>query len=314
MAASVTERAEPQDSAAPVRVRRRVAAERRRPARVPRSAQQRRPFELDGSTVVALGLLAMFALIALFAAYLLVGSRMAASRHQDVLYGQLKEDLALATVPVGGVIATGTPVGIVEVPKLGLEQVFVIGSASEQTLDAPGLRHDSVLPGQAGISVIVGRRATGGAPFAHLDQMRVGDAIKVTTGQGVFTYVVDLVRTSDAPDAQIEQADSRLTLVTSDPAYAPSRTLQVSAVIDGVALPASTGAATVADDAPGAGSHDRGVALLLWAQLLLVLVVVVTWASVRLPTRAIWIGAVPVLLAVLWNVYANLAALLPNTL
>jgi hypothetical protein len=39
-----------------------------------------------------------------------------------------------------------------------------------------------------------------------------------------------------------------------------------------------------------------------------------TWAALKYNARAVWIGAVPVLLAILWNVFENLAVLLPNTL
>ncbi|MGZ4466047.1 MAG: sortase domain-containing protein [Nocardioides sp.] len=287
---------------------------RRRAVRAPRAPRQRRPFEVTGAAVVAAGLLVLTTLILLFGAYLFVGSSLAAGRHQDVLYAELRTQLAQATVPVSGPIPTGTPLGLVEIPRVGLEQVFVEGSASEQTLAGPGLRHDSVLPGQAGVSVLVGRRATFGSAFGDLDRMRPGDRILVTTGQGRFTYVVDLVRTSDAPPARIQQVPARLTLVTSDPAIAPDRSLQVSARLDGQALPASTGTATVPDDVPGQGSSGRSVALLLWTQLLLVVTALVTWAALRLPGRAVWIGAVPVLLAVLWNVFENLAVLLPNTL
>jgi sortase A len=218
-------------------------------------------------------------------------------------------------VPVNGAIPTGTPIGIVEIPGLDLEQVFVEGSASEQTIHGPGLRHDTVLPGQVGASVLVGRRATFGAAFADLDQVQVGDKIKVTTGQGEFTYVVDLVRTSDSPDVQIEQVPSRLTLVTSDPAITPTRSLQVSAQLDGDPLGATTRQATVADDLPGEGSSGRQISLLLWAQALLIVTGFTTWTALSRPGRGgLWIGAVPVLLALLWQVFENLAVLLPNTL
>jgi sortase A len=269
---------------------------------------------MTGATVVSFGLILLTGVLALFGAYLFLGSGLAAGRTQDVLYQQVQEDLAQATVPVAGVIADGTPLGVVEIPRLGVEQVFVEGSASEQTMTAPGLKPDSVLPGQTGVSVLVGRRATFGAPFRHLDRLQPGDRILVTTGQGRFTYVVDLVRTSDAPPTEIEQVPARLTLITSDPAIAPSRDLTVTARLDGDAQPATTGVPATADDAPGAGSSGRGVALLLWAQLLLMVTGVVTWAALRFNVRAVWIGAVPVLLAILWNVFENLAVLLPNTL
>ncbi|MGY2701872.1 sortase [Nocardioides sp. HB32] len=307
MAATLSE--EVQQGRAPKPRRGMRAPRRPRKARPPR-----KPFEVTGATVVAFGLITLTLLLAAFGLYLFVGSGLAANRSQDVLYQQLDETLAQATVPVAGVIPDGTPLGIVEIPRIGVEQVFVEGSASEQTIGGPGLEPDSVLPGQTGVSVLVGRRATFGAPFRNLDQLEPGDRILVTTGQGQFTYVVDLVRTTDAPATEIEQVPARLTLITSDPAITPSRSLTVTAQLDGTAQPASTGTAATADDAPGAGSSGRGVALLLWAQLLLLVTALVTWGALRFDVRAVWIGAVPVLLAILWNVFENLAVLLPNTL
>src|SRR4029079_2194138 len=150
---------------------------------------------------------------------------------------------------------------------------------------------------------------------ADLDQVKVGDQIEVTTGQGEFTYVVDLVRTSESPDAQIAQGPARLTLVTSDPAITPTRSLQVSAQLDGDPLPATTRQATVADALPGEGSSGRQISLLLWAQALLIVTAFTTWTALSKPGRGgLWIGALPVCLALLWRVFENLPALLPNTL
>jgi sortase A len=277
----------------------------------------RRPLELDTAAVVAIGLLTLTLLVVGFGLFLFAGSGISAHRDQSLMYRQLKSELAQATVPVNGAIPVGTPIGLVEMPDIGLRQVFVEGSASAQTATGPGLRRDTVLPGQAGASVLVGRRATYGRAFAHLDQVKVGDIIKVTTGQGVFTYDVDLVRTSDAADVLIAQVASRLTLVTSDPAITPSRTLMVSAQLQGDALPATTRQATYAEDVPGQGSlAGHQVGLLLNAQLLLLLSVVVTRSVLRRTTArgVLWIGATPVALALLWSVFSDLAALLPNTL
>lgn len=272
------------------------------------------PSATSGASVLAGVVGLVTALILLFGAFLFVGSGLAADRRQNVMYEDLRTNLSAATVPVSGVIATGTPLGIVSIPRLGVEQVFVEGSSSEQTASGPGLRHDSVLPGQTGLSVLVGRRSAFGGAFGDLDRLHPGDHIGVTTGQGRFSYVIDLVRTSDAPATKIQQVASRLTLVTSDPPLAPTRTLVVSGHLEGKALPATTGTAAIPADAPGSGSSGRGVALLLWSQLLLLVTGVVTWAAIRLPGRALWFGAVPVLLAILWNVFENLAIFLPNTL
>jgi len=279
------------------------------PVVVPR---QRRPITVGQA--IAGSLLLLGGLLVGFALYLTIGSGLAAHRTQDVLYAGLRTDLQGATVPVSGVIPAGTPLGVVAVPSLGLEQVFVEGSTSEQTRSGPGLSSSSVLPGQAGVSVLVGHRSTSGAAFADLDQLRPGDPIDVTTGQGTFHYVVDLVRTSDAPATQVRVVPSRLTLVTADPAYTPSRTLMVSARLRGKALPAATGTAAIAAEQPGHGTSAGLVPLLLWSQLLLLVSVVATWAALRFSRAAVWLAAVPVLLAVLWHVFENLALLLPNTL
>jgi sortase A len=264
--------------------------------------------------LVALSLGALGILLGGFTSYLVLGSSLQAERTQDVMYQRLRADLAAMTVPFAGAIAPGTPLGVIDIPSIDLDEVFVQGSSAEQTRSGPGLKPDTVLPGQAGVSVLVGHRATMGASFADLDDLAPGDTIEVTTGQGRFRYRVDLVRTSDAPPAQVEVVPSRLTLITSDPAFTPDRTLVVSARLEGDALPASTGATARPSDQPGEGSSDSLVALLLWSQLLLVTTVGVTWVALRFPVRGLWIGAVPVLLAILWQVFENLALLLPNTL
>lgn len=283
------------------------------PTRTPsKDRRERRP--LTTAKAIAIGLMTVAGLIAAFCGYLFIGSALQASRAQDVMYEDVREQLAQATVPVSGVIAPGTPLGVLQVPKLGIDTVFVQGSASEWTMKGPGLRPDTVLPGQQGVSMIIGRRATYGAPFAHLDEMQTGDVIVVTTGQGRFEYVVDMVRTTDAPDTKIESVPARLSLVTSDPAITPTRSLFVSAQLDGKALPASTGTVALPADAPGEGSKSHLVSLLLWSQLLLVVTCAFAWAALKVPGRALWIGAVPVFIALLWVVFENLAVLLPNTL
>jgi sortase A len=275
--------------------------------------RERRPF--TAARAVSSALFLVTALVVLFACYLVIGAGLAADRAQSVMYQQLRQDLAEATVPVAAPIAPGTPLGVVRIPSIGVDQVFVEGSSSEQTRFGPGLKTDSVLPGQTGLSVLVGHRSISGAAFAHLDELRPGDPIQVVTGQGTFTYVVDMVRTSDAPAAQVRVVPARLSLVTSDPAYAPNRKLTVSAELKGKSLTRTTGTTAPASDTPGHGSSAGLVGLLLWSQLLLLVTVLVTWAGLRLRSRrGLWIGAVPVLLAILWQVFDHLAVLLPNTL
>jgi sortase A len=280
----------------------------------PTGPTRRRHTAPTAGTLIGWSLVIPGVLILLFGGWLFGASRFPADRAQALAYPELVRDLKLSAVPVGGAIPAGTPVGILRINAIDVDQVFVMGSASEQTENGPGLRRDTVLPGQAGSSVLVGRRTTYAAPFRRLAELHPGDVITAVTGQGKFTYVVDLVRTSDARPSTIKAAASRLTLITSDPILAPSRNLVVSAVLKGDPQPRSTGQASSAADVPGHGSHGSLVWLLLWSQALLVASALVTWAALRLERTAVWIGAAPVLLTFLWHVFENLARLLPNTL
>ena len=58
----------------------------------------------------------------------------------------------------------GEPVALLSIPRLGISQVVVEGTASGDTLAGPGHLRDTVLPGQVGTSVVYGRAATYGAP------------------------------------------------------------------------------------------------------------------------------------------------------
>ena len=266
------------------------------------------------SSLVAWSVSAAGLLVLAFVVFVLLGSKVQANRAQDVLYGQLAEKLAAATAPISGAIEAGTPIAVLEVPRLGLREVLLQGSSADQTADGPGLKSDTAFPGQAGNSLVVGRRASFGAPFRHLDRLRDGDQLKVTTGQGVSTFTVDLVRHSDDPAATIPTAASRLTLVTSDPAFTPTRQVIASAALVGTPKPTSTVAVGRLGERPGEHSLDDAIVVLLWTQALLLLAYLITKLGLRFGRRAIWIGATPVLLAVLWNVFEGAAALLPNTL
>ena len=288
----------------------------RRPARQPSPAPAAPPpaTPVRRTPLLAWALMLPGVLVLSFVAFVTLGTHVSADRAQRLLDADFRDQLAQATAPVGGQVPIGAPVAVLEIERLGLRQVVVNGSSSKQTMTGPGLVASSALPGQQGLSVVVGRRATFGSPFGDLPSLRPGDAITVVTGQGTFRYRVDVVRLSNARASKIAVVPSRLTLVTSDPAYTPDRKVVVSAALVGKAQPRTTVPTTRAADAPGEHSTDGLVWLLLWAQLLLLLSGLTTWLAVRTSRRAVWIGALPLLVAVLWHVFENLALLLPNTL
>ena len=248
--------------------------------------------------VLGMALCGLAVLVVGFAGYLIAITPLQQASAQANLYSDLGEQLKTATAPVAA------PLPVVE------------SSTSENLRLGPAHRTDSALPGQIGSSVILGRRATYGAPFRALNELKTGDAIVVTTGQGRFTYTVDVVRLSDQSYDAMPIVPARLTLVTSDPALTPERSLIVSAALtEGDAQP-RVGTALPAGPAqqPLQGDPNSSLALALWAQALLGVVILGVLARRRLPASVVWVAFVPLTLVAIWNVYESLAAVLPNTL
>ena len=169
-----------------------------------------------------------------------------------------------------------------------------------------------MLPGQVGVSVVYGRRTTFGAPFAHLMPCNVGDQITVTTGQGVATYRVSSFGDSTHP-APANSAN-RLVLTTADSTGWPHETVSVSADLVSKPQPNAGQVGTAAADEQGlaSGADNSLLPLLLWSQALVLLAVAIPFALARWSPTATYVCAVPIALAVLWNLYENLACLLPN--
>ena len=151
------------------------------------------------AAIAITAMLVVASLCGWFLLQVLVLSGLEESRAQNVLYSQLREELAAQTAPTGGAIDPGSPVAVLDVPTLGLQQVVVEGTASGDLQAGPGHRRDTVLPGQAGVSIVYGRAATYGGPFRSVMTLRPGDGIRVTTGQGEFVYRVDGVRRAGDP-------------------------------------------------------------------------------------------------------------------
>jgi sortase A len=253
----------------------------------------------------------------------LVGlSGLAQTRAQQVLNAQLREELAAQTAPAGGVIEPGSPVALLVVPTLGLREVVVEGTASGDTMSGPGHRRDTVLPGQAGISILYGRSTAYGAPFRGITLLREGDGIRVTMAQGEFTYRVDGVRREGDPSpAALPAGGGRLTLVTAEgdgplAGITPSRTVYVDATLVGDAA-VGAGHLGVIPEAEKALAGDTGVVPLLSLCLagLLTAAAATTAALLRgIPRGAVWVMAAPVLVACAWASADQALQLLPNLL
>lgn len=271
-----------------------------------------------------------------FVVLLVVGSPLQASRDQQVLYSDLRKSLAEGTAPVGALtfdgqpLQIGAPVAVLSLPSIGAEYVVVYGTASPQTMSGPGLRRDTVFPGQEGISIVQGRQSAFGGPFRSLGDLAPGAEIRVTTGQGFSTYVVDGVRRPGDPQPQpLAAGGARLTLISAEGMpYLAEATIRVDATlvstsadgttVDKAPFPAGPRSATTLtlpdSERPMAGDSSQAFAFVLWAQAFLIAVLLFTWARERWGRWQAWTVGVPLLLATGWAVSDQVAALLPNLL
>jgi sortase A len=242
-------------------------------------------------------------------------------RSQGRLYDELRAHLADATVPVGGTIATGTPVALLQLPVSGASKLVVVEGTSSTTLrSGPGHRRDTPLPGQAGVSVLFGKGATFGAPFRNISGLRAGAGITVTTGQGVFHYTVDRVRRPGDPlPPALATNTSRITLVSATGSgwrsgWTANQMVYVDATLRGAVQPTPGGRPTAVSSAEQAMHWDRSALtpLVLWLQLFALAAIAVAWARVRWSHWQTWLVGTPILLAALWGASTSASALLAN--
>lgn len=99
-----------------------------------------------------------------------------------------------------GRLDTGDPLGRLEIPRIELDTKVLegvreppsLGRGNDQALlrNAPVHYGLTPLPGQGQPFAVAGHRTTYGAPFLHLDDLRRGDPIVVTTPYARLEYVV----------------------------------------------------------------------------------------------------------------------------
>lgn len=257
---------------------------------------------------------------------LVVVSNLQQRSAQQRAFDAFRSDLATGTAPVGPtdqsgrLLAAGTPVGYLEIPAIGLRQVVGEGTDPATLFDGPGHRRDTALPGQAGTSMVLGRRAGFGGPFARLGSLDEGDAIKVTTGQGIYEFTVRGVRREGDPaPPAVQPGKGRLLLVTaSGRPFMPTGVLRVDAELKGpgqvgprrvltsAALPAS-------EQIMGADTSTLW-ALALWLQALVLATLAAVWAWHRWGRAKAWVIFLPVLLLIGMSVAGEAARVLPNLL
>ncbi|HVX21594.1 MAG TPA: class E sortase [Acidimicrobiales bacterium] len=317
----------------------------------------RRALNISGRVLLALGVL-----ILLFAAYQLWGTGLAESHSQATLRSTLDKELpAGATARADRIAGRGTsgssgtvrpgparvaattatppagqPIGIIQIPRIGMDQVLVQGVSTANLQAGPGHYPGTPLPGQMGNASVAGHRTTYGHPFFDLDQVGPGDKIVVTTAQGIFVYTTTSQAVVSPADVAVIQATAtpQLTLTTCNPRYSASQRLVVKARLTGSTLfgPAGRPGATTTTTAPArrelagtgtatglagdgaTGNAGRWVEAALLAVATVAVAVAVWLAGRRVRHRwAVYLPGAVAVLVVLFFFFTVVSPLLPAT-
>jgi sortase A len=297
-----------------------AARKTRRQRKRPRARKPPGPWSTVAFVVPAV----LGALAAWFLIYGFVLSGLQEHAEQNRLYEHYRLELATAVAPLGGTIRAGAPVAMINAPAAHLHNTIVVeGSTSGVLADGPGHLANSVLPGQVGTSVILGRSVTFGAPFRDLAGLKVNDRLTVTTAQGQFTFAVEDVRRSgDRLPPPLTGTQSRLVLVSSvsngwQSGWAPTHTVYVDAMLvhgHGVSVPTGQPTTVSKSSLPMQGDPKAVVSLLFWLEALVVVGVAVTLTWRRWGHLQTWVIGVPLVLLVLWGTSGALMRFLPNLL
>ena len=268
-------------------------------------------------------------LIALAAGFVLNLTVLSHVQHfaaQQQLMNEFRDQLALGTAPVSEgtfedvLLSDGDPVAILIIPSLNVREVIVEGTSSADLTKGPGHRRDTVLPGQAGISVIMGRAASYGGPLSRIQELAPGDRFSVITGQGRSMYSVIGVRyAGDVSPPAIGAGEGRLILETArGPAFIPTGIARVDAQL--VTEPNASGkrqtsyASLPLEERELATDSRTAWALVFALQFLVVTELATVWSLRTVGAQKTWVVAAPLLLFAVVLTADQITRLLPNLL
>lgn len=295
------------------------------PRRMPKAPVQRAPLS-RAQFLVRSSLLVLAAMLIAFVLNVAVFSHIQHLVAQQQLSNEFTEQLAAGTAPVSEgtfektLLSDGAPLGILTIPRLGVKEVFVEGTSSDTIKSGPGHRRDTVLPGQAGTSVLFGRAAAFGGPFGRIQELAPGDTFTVRTGQGLTRFSVIGVRyAGDPAPAAPTVTQSRVILQTARGAsFVPTGIAYVDAQAVTPAKPAGTRQTTQislpAEQLPLASDGSTVWALVFALQALIVVELAAVWAYRRIGAQKTWIVFLPLTVLTVLYVTNQLTILLPNLL
>jgi len=280
---------------------------------------------LVGKVLIGLGLLLLA-----FVVFELLGTTYLQGRHQDALraqigaaapatHGATPEHVVVGpptTVSPAAPPPAGSPVAVIEIPKISLNQVVVEGTGEAQLELGPGHYVGTPLPGEAGNVGIAGHRTTWGRPFYNLDQLVSGDPIYLATSRGTFVYRVVWSRVVAPTDVGVLDATPTdvLTLTTCNPRYSAAQRLVVRAELSGTDETLRLRPHTPSAAATGhAATFQPGLLETIALGLLVALLLLGAWLGARRLSRP-WLAyliAAPFVAVSLFFFFVALSAQLP---
>jgi sortase A len=130
-------------------------------------------------------------------------------------------------------LGLGEPLARLEIPRINVDDIVVVGVGSPELQLGPGHFPDTVPPGHLGNSAIAGHRTSYGQPFRNVDRLEPGDEIRATTPEGTFTYRVTQTRIVSPSDYFVvfttNPDEAQLTLVSCHPVWSTAQRIVVSA-------------------------------------------------------------------------------------
>jgi sortase A len=142
--------------------------------------------------------------------------------------------LAFAARALDRRVEPGRPLGRLELPTIGVEEVFVAGTNGADLRKGPGHYPATPLPGARGTVAIAGHRTTYGAPFRRIDRLRSGDRLRVVMPYGTFTYRVERKRIVEPTATWVTRRVrfDRLVLTACHPLYSAAQRIVVFARLE----------------------------------------------------------------------------------
>lgn len=287
---------------------------------------------VGGGYVFRVALTVLSVVLLSFTLNVVVISRLEHRASQHRAFERFRAGVANGTAPLGQtdwqggqttgngrLLALGTPVALLAIPSIHVNEVVEEGTTGGVLMSGPGHRRDTPLPGQGGTaSYILGREAAYGGPFGRIHDLHKGDRIVTTTQEGQSTFKVLEVRQAGDPEPPaLKPGEGRLTLETATGGdFMPSGILFVDADLVTATLPSAPPGlalgAIPADERAMASDTNTLWALVLWLEAILVLAVAAVWSWHRWGRAQTWVVFVPSLGVVGYFCSQQVALLLPN--